>query len=295
MEELLEANRGVAAVWQMEEADCSPGVIRHAVAPMREVHNGVFVSGHGPPTDWQLWKAATLTAPGTFVADWSAASLLTMRERPDRMPTTAVRNGSGSTLRIAPKPGRIGSLHVRRAIILPNEVIDADGIPTISVPRTTLDLIARIGEPAANRLIRDVLRKKLATPTALRACHAQHYGERGVARMKSLVDLYGPLGLGRSKSDAEGLALSLFAEAGIAPPAHNVYIAGEEADFAWFNEKHILEVDGPQYHQFPERDAKKQAAWEDAGWSVSRVPSGDVYDRPHLLLAAAEPPDRDQR
>ena len=279
-------------MWQMRAAKCSPGVVRHAVSPMRAIHDGVYVSGHAPPTHWQLWKAATLTAPGTFLADWSASSLLTMRDRPDRMPTTSIRRGSGSTLRIPPTPGLIGSLNVRRATVHPNEVIDVDGILSLSVPRTTLDLIARMHDPAADRLIRDVLRKKLVTPNELRACQAQHHGERGVARMRALVDLYGPLGLGRSKSDAEALALALFAGAGVDPPAHNVYIAGEEADFAWFDDMHIVEVDGPQYHQVAERDAKKQAAWNAAGWSVSRIPSGDVYDRPDLLLEAAKPPTR---
>ena len=53
----------------------------------------------------------------------------------------------------------------------------------------------------------------------------------------------------------------------------------EEADLAWPDLKRIIEIDGPQYHRFPEEDARKQGIWERAGFTVRRRPSDAVYRR----------------
>ena len=36
-------------------------------------------------------------------------------------------------------------------------------------------------------------------------------------------------------------------------------------------------------------DARKQAVWERAGFTVHRLPTDAVYDEPHRLLALAPP------
>ena len=46
---------------------------------------------------------------------------------------------------------------------------------------------------------------------------------------------------------------------------------------------------GPAFHRFPGHDLQKQGAWERAGWTVARISTDDVYDRPERLLHAAEP------
>jgi very-short-patch-repair endonuclease len=66
----------------------------------------------------------------------------------------------------------------------------------------------------------------------------------------------------------------------------NVLVAGEEADLSWPQERAILEIDGPQYHQFADQDARKQARWEGAGYTVRRLPSDVPYERPGELLNA---------
>jgi very-short-patch-repair endonuclease len=58
----------------------------------------------------------------------------------------------------------------------------------------------------------------------------------------------------------------------------NVKIAGEEADLVWPKRKEILEIDGPQFHRFPEEDARKERLWRKAGYTVRRIGSDAVYD-----------------
>lgn len=62
-------------------------------------------------------------------------------------------------------------------------------------------------------------------------------------------------------------------------------IAGEEADLSWLRTRLIVEIDGGPFHLDRGEDARKQGVWEAAGWTVRRIPSDDVYDRPHRLLA----------
>ena len=108
-------------------------------------------------------------------------------------------------------------------------------------------------------------------------------------RLAELAGRYARLPIARARSDSEAHGLELFAVASARLPRVNATIAGEEADFSWQHARHIVELDGPDFHRFPDEDLRKQQVWERAGWSVSRLPTTDVYARPERLFAAAEP------
>src|ERR1700710_1055218 len=94
--DLLEQQNGVIAVWQLRAAGVERGPIRHAMRGMRQVHHGVFLSGHAPPTSAQLWMAATLTAPDTALSHRSrgrAGGFFDDRGSPGF--ETVTRRGSG--------------------------------------------------------------------------------------------------------------------------------------------------------------------------------------------------------
>jgi very-short-patch-repair endonuclease len=121
----------------------------------------------------------------------------------------------------------------------------------------------------------------------LRSTLARHRGRRGTRVVGELASRYSSLPYKRTRSDAEGRALELLHDAGIQPPRVNTRIAREEADLAWPERRLIIEIDGPQYHCFPDEDARKQRAWEAADYTVRRIPSDLVYKRPELLIALA--------
>lgn len=287
--ERLEAQRGVAASWQWANDGCSPKQIRHAVTEMRSVHQGVWLSGDAPLTDWQRWKAATITADGTRLSDWSGAAFLGLRTS-DRWPTTVKRKGQGGPRFYPANPRRLGSLRVSFAGKVEADTIMRDEIPVLHAGRIALDLMESVGEPTGRRMLRDTLRLKLATPQELQLLVAKHHGRRGIVDFRRYVHDYTGLGLDRTRSDAEALALDLLRLAGVDTPAVNVVVAGGEGDLVYFERRLILELDGPQYHQFLLEDAIKQARWERAGWVVRRLPTDEVYDRPHLLLDEAARP-----
>jgi very-short-patch-repair endonuclease len=102
--------------------------------------------------------------------------------------------------------------------------------------------------------------------------------------LTQLVRRYATIPYQRTRSDAEALGLELLHDAGFEPPRVNFTIAGEEADLCWPARRLIVEIDGPQFHRFPDEDACKQRAWEADGYVVRRLPSDAVYHRPDALL-----------
>jgi very-short-patch-repair endonuclease len=98
---------------------------------------------------------------------------------------------------------------------------------------------------------------------------------------------YSGLPIARARSGAEVLALEILRAEGFELPALNVRRAGEEADLSWPTIRLIIEIDGAPFHLDRGEDARKQRAWEAAGWTVRRLPSDDVYEAPHRLLALA--------
>lgn len=192
------------------------------------------------------------------------------------------RQGSGG-------PERHGRLFVRRSLRM-DDVVVVDGLPTMSAPRTVLDLVARQRRlDSAKRIVRDALRTNAVTPAGLRAVLARHASRRGVSRLRAITDEYAALPLHLTRSDAEALGLAVLAVAAVPPPRVNVRIAGEEADFSWWDLRRIIELDGPHWHGFRSEDERKTRTWETAGWTVHRLPTDDVYAFPGRLLALAPP------
>ncbi|MDO9357055.1 MAG: hypothetical protein Q7T55_25380 [Solirubrobacteraceae bacterium] len=295
IEQLLTAQRGLLAVWQLSDAGHSHKTIECQTRGMRQVHDGMYLSGHAPISDWQTWKAATLTTPVTVLGDWSAASFLGMREGQDRQPTTVIRPGSGGIQLIEPIPDRLGSLKIRRSTTLDRGTFTCEGIRSTTVPRTLVNLMPQMSAERADRMVRDVLRLRLASAIELQAQIRAERGARGLATLRLLVDEYAPLPAGRAKSDAEILALAILRAAGVDEPELNVVVAGGEGDLVFRHWGLIVELDGPRNHLFASFDAKKQDRWESAGWIVRRLPTDDVYDRPGQLLAAATDPGAAER
>lgn len=272
---------GVFSTWQLRCAGWSEGRARHAVRRLREVHHGVHVTGDAPLTERQLCWAAVLTEPGTLLSHASLARLLAFDDwRADHR--TVTRRGSGGTRR---HPGLVV---YRSSRLAPVEVRDVGGLPCVSPARALLDLMSQRPESNAARLVRSALREGAVTGADLSVILALHAGRRGVARLRQYTAKYAHLPLHRTKSDAEALGLAVLDAVGIEIPAVNSKVAGEEADYVWSSARWIVELDSRRWHH-PVEDARKTAVWERAGWTVHRVPTDDVYHRPHRLLAAVPP------
>jgi hypothetical protein len=131
------------------------------------------------------------------------------------------------------------------------------------------------------------VRLELTTIDAIADQLGRHRRRRGSRQLANVLGNYSGLPLERARSGAEVRALEILRAGDHPLPRLNVRIAGEEADLSWPRHRLILEIDGGPFHLDVGEDARKQAKWEAAGWTVRRVTSDDVYERPTRLLDLA--------
>jgi very-short-patch-repair endonuclease len=174
-----------------------------------------------------------------------------------------------------------------RSATLQGDTTTHHGIPITTGARTLIDQAPQLKGKHLGRALREALRLSATTTPQLFRTLNKHRGRRGTARLKELATRYSTLPYNRTRSNAEARALEVLSDAGIQAPRVNTRIAGEEADLVWPKHKLIIEIDGPQYHQFPDEDARKQREWEGAGYTVRRIASTAVYDSPERLVAIA--------
>ncbi len=227
--------------------------------------------------------AATLTAPGSVLSHASAAAAWGFWSL-QREFEVITRPGSGG-LR------RYGGVLVSYSSTLAGECDVLRGIPITSVPRPVLDLAGQISDRALARAVRDVVRLGLTTVVGLADAVGRHRGRRGTGRVAAALARYSGLPLQRARSGAEVRALEILRDAGRVLPRLNRRIAGEEADLSWTSDRLIIEVDGAPFHLDAGEDARKEAAWRGAGWTVRRLPADDVYEHPNRLLSLAPAPN----
>lgn len=274
------SQEGVFARWQLRDPQVPfPNALDWAVRGVRRVFPGVYVTGWGPVTQRQHWRAATLTAPATALCTASAAGLHEIRPDPGLFVTVVRPGHRGATYS--------KGLRVSYSKTLASDLATVDGIPTTTVERTIIDLWPHLTGPDRSRMLREALRIEATDAVALLAAVHRHRRRRGARALRKEVQAQLHLPFARCKSPAEAHGLVVLDAAGVEIPAVNEKIAGEEADFIWYALRLIIEIDGPQWHRFREEDARKTAAWVAAGYTVRRISSDRVFEAPAELLRLA--------
>ena len=273
---------GTISWTQLRRLGLSPSTIQRLIDAgwLVVLHDGVFAVGWLQPVPEAAWMAATLTAKKTFLSHVDAVRGWQLERGGPGDFVVVTRPGSGG-------PRRHGPLLVCRSQRLEGETTVRDGIPIVRAGRAIVDIAPYRSPKQVDRLVREALRRGAATHEELHRTVARHRGRRGIAEVRLAVERHAGLPLEGRESDAEALAVVLLHEAGRPAPEVNAWISGEEADLSWPEHRVIVELDGGQFHLFPEEDRRKEAVWRSAGWTVRRLPTDDVYDRPEQLLALA--------
>lgn len=270
-EEVLRAQGDLVAWWQLAALGWSPRRIHYRSREHRWqlLHDGVFAVQRGPLTRKQLWLAATLTAPGTLLAGHSAGACWGFRPWRSTI-TSVVRHGSGG-------PRMLDGVYVRRSLTLSDEIAWCGPIPITSPERTLIDLSPHLNADQRGKATREAIRLGLISVPSLEEALTRHRGWRGTRPLRELADLYRNLPLERTRSDAEGMALERFARAGLPIPASNERVGRFEADLVDHERRLIIEIDGPQFHLFPDQDELRNEEWGARGYRVVRRPSAAPY------------------
>lgn len=270
---LADAQLDLVAVWQLRERGWTQKQVLCRTAGLTRLHSGVMRIGSAQTGRDQRWKAAQLTTPDTVLGLASAGDLHGVRPWPrdGGLHATVIRPGGGGIR-------TMDGLVVNRSTLLgDDDVCEVRGIRTTRVERTLIDLAGVLDAYEIRKPLREALRLKRTTILDMEVALNRYARRAGTVEIRALVELYGRLQLDRCRSDAEALAMEQLVRAGLPLPMVNVVVGGYEADLAFPDLGLLIELDGPSFHVLKDADAKRTAAWVQAGYTVHRRPTDDVY------------------
>lgn len=244
---------------------------------------GVYVVAGAPATSAQRrWVALLATSDKAVLSFESAARI-------HHVSTVSV---DGPTVLTVPHSGwvRLPGIVVHQINDLaPNHVVEVEGMPVTSLPRTLVDLAATWRRGRLRMAVEDAVAGKRTTDAEIGAVlrSVARRGKPGVRNLTEVLDDRGP----GTAPPASQLERDFFAlvRASRLPDPHRQYPLPRRdgvrnlSDAAWPEVKLIVEVDGRRWHQRladmrRDRDRDMQAAA--AGWQVVRLLHEHVVGAP---------------
>lgn len=230
------------------------GLTRHGIhhrvsrGRLHPVARGIYSVGTPELTQRGRWMAAVLASGGRGKAALSfssAAALLGI----------GVERAAGiEVTRLSVDPLRLRGVKVhRRPGLKPGWFVLYDRIPVTSPVQTLIDLAARHEARLVERYVNEADRLRLVPTDDLRKALEDHVGERGVARLREILDRRT---FRYTRSELERAFLPLARAAGLPLPRTSVYVNGHEVDFHFPSLDLVVETDGLTYHRTPAQQAK---------------------------------------
>jgi very-short-patch-repair endonuclease len=273
---------GVISRRQLRALGLSDGAVDHRVARGRlhRVHHGVYAVGHPVLTRRGYWMAAVLAGGSEAVLSHAAAAALW-----DLRPSAAVLiditvPGSGGRRK------RRG-LRIHRARDLSGQTTTHDGIPVTTPARTILDLAAILQRRPLERLLDQAENTRITDVASLVALARAHPSHRGASRLTAALTSHTP-GTTLTRSDLEERFLELCRAHGLPRPAVNARVTGPEVDFAFAEQRVLVETDSWTWHRSREafeRDRERDAVHTRAGYRTLRFTHRQLTTMPEAVAA----------
>ena len=175
------------------------------------------------------------------------------------------------------------ALEVHCCSLSADEVTVLDGIPITTVPRTLLDLATILNPERLLGAINEAEVRRLYDPLSLPAILERHRGERGTARLRTVLQ---DAGYGVTKRALEELFARFIVERGLPRPELNgsIEVGGGfySPDCLWRAQRLIVELHSARYHGTTpaiSRDATRDRRLMLAGWSVIHVTWAQLHSR----------------
>ncbi len=276
----------MVSVGQLRELGYSDGYLRHALRTSRLhlLYHGVYAVGHAAVSRHGQGLAAVLSCgDGALLSHRSAAWLWGLTKR-FHLPVEVTA--------ISPRQTR-GTIRVHSAAALvPGDRYSHEGIPVTAIPRTLLDFAA-IDPHYLSQALDNAHRLGLLDLIALDELISRSKGFRGVARLRTALEIHSPTVF--TRSGLERRFLALVRRAGLPLPSMNLYVEGHELDAYWPTHRFAVELDTYDYHGSPtafEADRVRQENLKLAGIEMIRITGirmdrepSSIARRLHRLLA----------
>lgn len=237
---------GVVAYGQLRELGFSDRAIEHRATRGRlhRVRKGVYAVGRPQLTRRGHWMAAVLgCGSSALLSHGSAAALWGIGQETDEIEVTVS----------ASSRCRQSGVIAHRRSLASADLAMRDEIPLTCPVRTLLDLATRLDPRRLERAVNEVDRLDLGDPEALRVELENRRGQRGVARLRAVLDREA---FRLTRSELERRFLPLAAGAGMPVPQTRRWVNGFEVDFYWPDLGLVIETDGLRYHRTPAQQAR---------------------------------------
>jgi very-short-patch-repair endonuclease len=213
---------------------------------LHPVWRGVYALGRPDLSREGRWLAAVLACgPEAVLSHGSAAALWGIGEYERGPVEVSVPNRTARR--------RPGIRARRRSRLAPDDVTAHRGIPVTGPVRTLIDLASCVGAAALERAVNEAANLDLVTPDALREALEDRAGQRGVRRLRVLLDRRT---FRLTRSELERRFLAIVADAGLAPPETRAWLNGFEVDFYFPAAGLVVETDGLRFHRTPAQQAR---------------------------------------
>ncbi|MGK2870385.1 MAG: endonuclease domain-containing protein [Mycobacterium sp.] len=266
------------------EALASGLATRHALqTKYRKIHQNVYVPIDVTLTARERAEAAWLwSGRRAALAGYSAAAVLGSKWLPDDAPAELAR------LR-HPSPRGI---HIHSGVIAADEMVGVGDMDCTSVARTCYDIGRR--QPLDTGIIRidALLNITRGDPDDVRAIATRYPGARGIRRLRKALDLVDA----GAESPQETRLRLLLVRSGLPKPATQIPVTDEwghvrrRIDMGWEDVLVGVEYDGEQHWKDPHgyaADIDRLEFLAACGWTIVRVSSSQLRDRPDLVVSRA--------
>jgi very-short-patch-repair endonuclease len=219
------------------------------------IKRGIYAVGRPELTEEGKWMVAVLAAGGPGVAALSYSSAAALYRIGDQ------RASGIEVTRLSVDPIRLKGVAVhRRPGMKPGWFVLHDGIPVTSPVQTLIDLAARHDQRTVERFVNEADRLKLVRTDGLREALADHPGERGVERLRTILDRRT---FRYTRTELERDFIPIATAIGLPLPRTSIYVNGHEVDFYFSSINLVIETDGLTYHRTPAQQAKDRERDQD--------------------------------
>jgi hypothetical protein len=163
-------------------------------------------------------------------------------------------------------------VHERR--LHPDDRTEIDGIRTTTLERTLIDIAATEHPDRLAKAFERAEELNTLDLARIRAACDRNRGQRGVGRVRVMLEIYEPKDPRLIRSRFEKGMLRLLEAEGFPRPLVNLDLHGWEADLYWPEHNRVVELDGWQGHRTKaafERDHQRDLDLEARGYGVGRV------------------------
>ena len=270
----------VLTLAQLTASGLTPEAIEYRVEQgrLQRLATGIYLVGPSAPHPLSLAHGAVLSCAQSAWVDhrwatyvWGFANL------PELPVDVTVASGS--------RRGRPGFVRVHHTKLLePRDTTVRRGIPVVTPARAILDVAPTATTAELETLIADAQVKRLMTERQLKDVLFRAGRHRGAPKLRRIL-ADAP---GLTLSDAERILRRLLREAGLPQPITDYPIGRYRADFAFPEQRLIIEYDGFSTHNHRKafhHDRRRNAELTAKGWSVMQVTADQLEREPLAVIA----------